>query len=195
MHANLSLPHNGSLRSIKARNNRTAIWMMLVSETVFFIAFFTSYFYLRDGLEVWGPPGGQRLDLLIPSINTVLLLLSAGTMHLSYRAIRHDQQKRFEDLLLITMLLGAGFIIGQIYEFSTIGFNLSDGAFASTFLMMIGVHAIHVAIGVLIFVVVHLRATLGQFHAQRSIPVEMCTLYWYFVALVWIALFAVLYLL
>lgn len=190
MQAPLSLPSRGALAE---RNNRTAIWMMLVSETVFFIAFFTSYFYLRDGLETWEPPGGHSLGLLIPSINTVVLLLSAITMHLSYRAIRHDRQKRFEDLLLITMLLGAGFIIGQIYEFSTIGFGLSDGAFASTFLMMIGVHAAHVAIGVLLFIIVHLRATLGQFHVQRYIPIEMCTLYWYFVALVWVALFAVLY--
>jgi cytochrome c oxidase subunit 3 len=180
---------------LTARNNRAAIWMMLVSETVFFIAFFTAYFYLRGGLSTWGPPGGQQLSLLVPGINTALLLLSAGTMHIAYRAIRHDQQKRFEDLLLITMLLGAGFIIGQIYEFSTIGFSLRDGAFASSFLLMIGVHAMHVAIGVIIFIIVHLRATLGQFHAQRAVPVEMCTLYWYFVALVWVALFAVLYLL
>jgi cytochrome c oxidase subunit 3 len=114
-------------------------------------------------------------------------------MYLAYRAIRKDQRQRFDNLLLVTMLLGAGFILGQVYEFSHIGFSIQDGAYAGVFLLTMGIHALHVAIGVLIFAVVHVRASLGLLSAQRHLSVELCALYWYFVALIWIVIFAILY--
>jgi cytochrome c oxidase subunit 3 len=126
-------------------------------------------------------------------LNTVLLLGSGATMHLAYRAIRDDQRRRFDTLLLVTMVLGAGFILGQIYEFSRIGFSIQDGAYAGIFLLTIGTHAAHVAVGVLIFMVVHIQASLGLLSARRYLSVELCALYWYFVALIWIVIFAILY--
>jgi cytochrome c oxidase subunit 3 len=177
----------------RTRNARASIWALLISEFMLFFGFLSSFFFLRSALPAWGPPTGRVYDLTLPLVNTVLLLASAATMYLSYRAIRQGEQKRFDSLLLVTMLLGAGFIIGQIIEFSSLGFSIRDGAYASIFLLTMGVHAFHVAVGVLIFAAVHLRASMGLLNAQRYLPVELCAIYWYFVALMWIVIFAILY--
>lgn len=178
--------------AVQDQNARVSIWLVLLSEVMLFFGLLSSFFFLRGSLDTWGPPF-QQYDLTMPIITTLLLLASAGTMHLAYRAIRHDDRRRFEQLLTVTMLLGAAFIFGQIYEFGTIGFNLQDGAYAAIVLLTIGTHAAHVAIGVLIFIVVHIRASLGLFSSQRHLAVEMCALYWYFVALIWLVIFAILF--
>jgi cytochrome c oxidase subunit 3 len=131
--------------------------------------------------------------MLLPLLNTVLLLASAATMYLAHRALLADRLRQFNRLLILTMLLGAGFIGGQVYEFATVGFTIQDGAYAGIFLMTMGVHAAHVAVGVLIFAVVQVRASLGLLSARRSLSVELCAIYWYFVALMWIIIFAILY--
>ncbi|NJK79166.1 MAG: heme-copper oxidase subunit III [Chloroflexaceae bacterium] len=188
-----TLPRSQPSEQLRARNARTSIWLVLISELMLFFGLLSSFFFLRGALPEWGPPSGQSYDLTLPIITSVILFASAGTMHLAYRAIQHDQRQRFEQMLTVTMLLGALFIVGQIYEFSTIGFNFQDGAYAAIVLLTIGTHAAHVAIGVLIFVVVHIRASLGLFNAQRHMAVEMCALYWYFVALIWVVIFAILF--
>lgn len=175
------------------RNAQSSIWMLLVSEFMLFFGLLSAFFFLRSAMPAWGPPTGRTYDLTLPIINSVLLFASAGTMYLSYRAIRKDKRRQFDNLLLLTMLLGAGFILGQIYEFSHLGFSIQDGAYAGIFLLTMGMHAAHVAVGVLIFAVVHFQATMGLFHARRYMAVEMCALYWYFVALIWIVIFGILY--
>lgn len=165
---------------------------MLIAELMLFFGLLSSFFFLRGSLATWGPPFGHY-DLTMPLITTVLLLSSAATMYMALQAIRQDRRRRFEQLLTVTMLLGAAFIFGQMYEFSTIGFTFQDGAYAAIVLLTIGTHAAHVAVGVLIFVIVHIRAALGLFSAQHHLAVEMCALYWYFVALIWIVIFAILF--
>lgn len=175
------------------RNARFSIWMLLVSEFMLFFGLLSAFFFLRSALPSWGPPTGRSYNLLLPIINTLLLFASTGTMYVSYRAIRRDDRQRFDTLLLTTMLLGAGFILGQLIEFSRLGFSIQDGAYAGIFLLTMGMHAAHVAVGVLIFAVVHFQASMGVLHARRYMAVEMCALYWYFVALIWIVIFGILY--
>jgi cytochrome c oxidase subunit 3 len=179
--------------SSAARNARASIWMLLIAEFMLFFGFLSSFFFLRAALPAWGPPTGRAYDMLVPLANTVLLLASAGTMYMALRALRADHVQRFNRLLIATMLLGAGFIGGQIYEFATVGFTIQDGAYAGIFLLTMGMHAAHVAVGVLIFAVVQVRASMGLLSARRSLPVELCAIYWYFVALMWIIIFAILY--
>lgn len=176
-----------------ARNKRASIWALLVAEVMLFFGFLSSFFFLRGTMSSWGPPTGRSYDLLLPIINTVVLLASAATMYFSYRALRRDERQRFGNLLLLTMLLGAAFIVGQLVEFSIIGFTIQDGAYAGVFLMTIGLHAAHVAVGVIIFVLVHIQAAMGLLSARRALLVELCAIYWYFVALMWIVIFAILY--
>ncbi len=177
----------------RTRNARTSIWMLLIAEFMLFFGLISSFFFLRNAMVSWGPPTGRAYDLTIPLFNTVVLFGSAATMYLSHRAIRSGHKRRFENWLLLTMLLGAVFIGAQIYEFSTVGFAFQDGAYAGIFLLTIGTHAAHVAIGVLIFMVVSIQAWLGLVDEQRHLAVELCAIYWYFVALMWIVVFGILY--
>lgn len=177
----------------RAQNARTSIWMLLIAEFMLFFGFLSSFFFLRSFMSSWGPPTGRSYDLTLPLINTAVILVSAGTMYLAFQALRKDKRRVFENWLLVTMLLGAGFIVGQVFEFAALGFAIQDGAYAGIFLMTIGVHAAHVAIGVLLFMLVSIRAWIGLVSAQRSLAVELCALYWYFVALMWIVIFAILY--
>ncbi len=175
------------------RNARASIWMLLIAEFMLFFGLLSSFFFLRGTMSSWGPPTGRSYDLLVPLFNTVLLLGSSVTMHLAYRAIRRDQKRTFETMLLLTALLGTGFIAAQVYEFSVIGFAFQDGAYAAIFMLTLGTHAAHVAIGVLIFAVVQVQASFGLLNARRYLAVELCAIYWYFVALMWIVIFGILY--
>jgi cytochrome c oxidase subunit 3 len=83
--------------------------------------------------------------------------------------------------------------VGQIIEFSRLGFAIQDGAYAGIFLLTMGTHAAHVAVGIVIFLVVHLRASLGLVNTHKTLAVELCAIYWYFVALIWVVIFAMLY--
>ncbi len=176
-----------------SRNARAVVWMLVIAELMLFFGLLSSFFFLRGVLPTWGPPTGRGYDLVVPIINSLLLLSSTASMHLSYRAIRRDERRRFDQMLQITMLLGAGFVLGQIYEFSRLGFSIRDGAYAGIFLLTMGMHAAHVAVGIIIFVVVHVRASMGLVDARRYLAVELCAIYWYFVALLWIVIFAILY--
>lgn len=175
------------------QNARTSIWMLLIAESMLFFGLISSFFFLRTFMLTWGPPTGREYDLTLPIINSILLFGSAATMHLSYRALRLEQRKAFDNWMLATMLLGAAFVIGQVFEFYAVGFAFQDGAYAGIFHLTIGVHALHVIIGVLIFVVVHIKASMGLVNAQRYIAMEFCAIYWYFVVLMWLVIFAILY--
>lgn len=167
--------------------------MLIISEVMLFFGLLSSFLFLRSFLPSWGPPTGRTYSLVLPILNSLLLFGSVGTLHLASRAIASANKRRFDSFLLATMLLGAAFVLGQIVEFSWLGFAIQDGAYAGIFLLTMGTHAAHVAIGIIIFLVVHLRASLGLVPTQKSLAIELCTIYWYFVALMWVVIFAMLY--
>lgn len=180
-------------RAAPQQNARASIWMMIIAEFMLFFGLISSFFFLRAYMPVWGTPTGRGFDLTVPLINSIILFGSAATMHLAYRALRADRRRVFDNWMLVTMVLGALFIIGQIVESSLLGFGFQDGAFAAIFYLTMGIHALHVLIGVLIFGVVHFKASLGLVNSQRPIAMEFCTIYWYFVVLMWLVIFAILY--
>ncbi|MGZ6341232.1 MAG: cytochrome c oxidase subunit 3, partial [Candidatus Limnocylindrales bacterium] len=87
------------------------------------------------------------------------------------------------------------FLIGQAYDYSQLGFGLSDGTFGTTFFTLTGFHGAHVLAGTIMLGVMLYRATAGQFSARHHDAVEAVSLYWHFVDVVWICLFSILYLL
>ena len=93
------------------------------------------------------------------------------------------------------LVLGIVFLIGQAYDYATLGFGLSDGTFGTTFYTLTGFHGAHVFGGAIMLSVVLYRGLAGQFSAQHHDAVEATSLYWHFVDVVWIALFSTLYLL
>ena len=170
----------------------TVVW--LASELMFFSGLFAAYFTLRSEATVW-PPRGVDLDVTTATIATLVLIVSSGTMQLGVRGVEADNRKRFEFWLAVTFVLGALFIAIQIVDWTRLNFGVDSSAYGSAVYLMEGFHGLHVIGGLLAMLVVGGRAASRRFGAADLPSVEMLSYYWHFVDVVWIALYATIFLL
>ncbi len=182
-----------------AGQGRSIAWWgilaMIASEVIFFANLIIGYLYLRVRAGQWPPEGIEPLELLLPTINTAILLSSALPMHGAHLAIRRGDRKGMQKGLFLTMILGTIFMLGQAWEYTHAPFSLKSGTFGSTFFTLTGFHGLHVIVGIIIITICLLRSTRGSFTETHHFAVEAATMYWHFVDAVWIILFGVLYLL
>jgi cytochrome c oxidase subunit 3 len=168
----------------------------ILSEVMLFGALFAAYFVIRGESAEWPPVAGlERPELLLPGLNTLLLVSSSVTMQFAVRAARGGDRPRILRWLGLTLLLGGIFIVIQGYEFATNGFGLDAGVFGSTFYILTGFHGAHVLAGLGLMAIVANRARLGLVSAEHHTAVEATSYYWHFVDAVWLFLFSTLYLL
>jgi cytochrome c oxidase subunit 3 len=189
---------------------------------MFFVAWFWAYFnsaiFFNDvGIGSWPPAGIVTLDPWhFPLLNTLILLTSGTTVTWAHHALQTGDRKGAIRGLLITVLLGMSFTAVQAYEYIhapfTFGFNhlalapLTDAAhvslsqpgnldaiYGSTFFMATGFHGAHVIIGTIFLTVCLGRAIAGQFTPTRHFGFEAAAWYWHFVDVVWLFLFACIY--
>jgi len=176
----------------------TIVW--LSSELMFFAALFAMYFTLRsvEGQAVWDQ-GNSLLNVPFSTVNTLVLVGSSVTCQIGVFAAERGDVKRLRFWFVITFLMGAFFIGGQIYEYSSLvhdGLTLSSSGFGSVFFLTTGFHGAHVTGGLIAFLFV-----LGRTYAARRFTHEQATsaivvsYYWHFVDVVWIGLFCTIYLL
>lgn len=181
---------------VAARSNMLlGVKLGILSEVMLFGALFTAYFVIRSESGGWPPAGQERPELILPGINTLLLVSSSVTMQWAVRAIGRGQVARMRLGLRLTLLLGSIFIVVQGYEFATNGFGLSDGVFGSTFYTLTGFHGAHVLVGLGFMAIVANRARRGLISVQHHTAVEAASYYWHFVDAVWVFLFSTLYVL
>ena len=167
--------------------------IFVASEAMFFATFFGAYFTIYSVNPVWPPAGFPRLKPELAAVLTVLLVTSSVTLQIGVRAIRRDRTRAMLVWLGLTILLGAGFLGLQLYDYSLLGFGVRDGIFGSLFYVMTGLHMAHVFGGVLMLAVVMYRGMAGQFSGKHHDMVEATSLYWHFVDVVWICLFITFY--
>ena len=168
----------------------------ILSEVMLFGALFAAYFVIRSDSPGWPPVAGvERPELLLPGLNTLLLVSSSGTMQLAVRSARVGDRSQILRWLGLTLLLGGIFIGVQGYEFATNGFGLDAGVFGSTFYILTGFHGAHVLAGLGLIAIVANRARRGFISAGRHTAVEATSYYWHFVDAVWLFLFSTLYVL
>ena len=169
----------------------------IASEVMLFAALFAAYFVIRGGSGTWPPEGFglERPDILLPGINTVLLVSSSVTIQLAVWAAKRGDRGRLLRWMSITLVLGAAFISIQAYEYLNNGFGLRDGVFGSTFYTLTGFHGAHVLIGLIFIAIVANRARHGLVSAEHHTAVEAGSYYWHFVDVVWLFLFSTLYVL
>jgi cytochrome c oxidase subunit 3 len=202
--ANIAVAHREELAVEAAPSNEwMGIVLFIVSEAVMFGAFFAQYFYNRILSPVWPNPVGlpahfERVPAFpLPVVLTVLLIASGFTAHNAQTAIRRDDRDRFQGWLIVTVLLGAAFLAGQAYEYTQLivvdGFSISSGIYGSVFFSLTGLHGLHVTAGVIVLTGVLIRAFMGHFSSRSHFGVEGSVLYWHFVDVVWLALYATLY--
>jgi cytochrome c oxidase subunit 3 len=170
--------------------------LFIASEVMFFGGLFAAYFNARAGFPgEWGPPAPapelEILPLALPL--TIILVTSSVTMQLGVWAIRRGSQGAMRFWTAITLLLGISFVGGQLYDYTTLGFGISDGVFGTVFYTLTGFHGAHVFGGTVGLTILLARAMQGQFSARNHVAVEAISIYWHFVDVVWIALFTTLY--
>jgi len=174
----------------------TIVW--LSSELMFFAALFAMYFTLRSvNPELWFEEV-ELLNLPFASFNTTILVLSSVTCQLGVFAAERGDVKGLRKWFVITFLMGFYFVAGQVYEYAVLvheGLTLSSNAYGSAFYLTTGFHGLHVTGGLIAFLFVLARtyATKHYTHKQATTAIVV-SYYWHFVDVVWIALFATIYL-
>jgi cytochrome c oxidase subunit III len=167
--------------------------VFVASEAMFFATFFGAYFTIYSVNPVWPPAGFPHLEPELATVLTVLLVASSVTLQVGVRAIRRDRTRAMLVWLGLTILLGAGFLGLQLYDYSLLGFGVRDGIFGSLFYVMTGLHMAHVFGGVVFLVLVLVQGLGGQLTHAHHDSMEAGSIYWHFVDVVWICLFATFY--
>jgi cytochrome c oxidase subunit III len=175
---------------------RYGMALFIVSEVMFFAAFFWAFFsaslFPVDG--VWPPKGIHPFNpWKIPFLNTVILLASGFTVSWAHRALLVNHRRQLIQWLGVTILLGICFSSLQAYEYSHAAFGFKDGIYPSTFFMATGFHGFHVIVGTCFLIVNFFRAIAGQFKPDHHFGFEAAAWYWHFVDVVWLFLFICIY--
>ncbi len=179
---------------------RMGMLLFIVSEVMFFFAFFWAYFantvpaISRVAHAVWPPEGVVPLPTWdIPFLNTLILLSSGVTVTYAHHALRLGDHKRCASGLLLTILLGATFTGFQAYEYIHASFGFKDGIYSSTFYLATGFHGFHVLVGTIFLIVCYFRTLKGHFTTEQHVGFEAAAWYWHFVDVVWLFLFCSIY--
>ncbi len=185
----------------------TIIW--LSSELMFFAALFASYFTIRAvSPELWAQQT-ERLNVPFASVNTTVLVLSSLTCQLGVFAAERGQVSRtgglfkvkgwgLREWFVLTYVMGAFFIGGQALEYTALiheGTTIPASAYGSVFYLTTGFHGLHVTGGLIAFLLVLGRTYMARkFTHEQAVSAIVVSYYWHFVDVVWIGLFATIYL-
>jgi cytochrome c oxidase subunit 3 len=170
------------------------IVVVIATEATIFVGLLSTYFFLRASSPQWPPVGVKPPDLGNISVFTVVLIASSIPIFWAEAGIRAGRQRTLRAGLLVSFLMGASFLAYQGYEYSHLDFRWTDNAYSSIFYATTGLHGLHVLVGLLMSLVVQVKAWSRKFSADHHVSVEVFSLYWHFVDGVWIFVFSSLYL-
>jgi cytochrome c oxidase subunit III len=173
---------------------RVGMVCLIAAESAIFTIFVVAYiFYIGKSLS--GPT--PRDVLTIPILSTICLLSSSLTIHLAVRALRNAQIVSFGFWWFLTLMLGAIFLIGTGLEWHRMifkeGLTVSTNLFGTTYYSLVGLHASHVTFGLIVIAIVMTFTLLGKVTSEFSDRLEVFSLYWHFVDVVWVVVFTVVY--
>ena len=174
----------------------TMVW--LSSELMFFAALFAMYFTMRSvNPDVWATESA-KLNVPFAAVNTTILVLSSVTCQLGVFAAERGDVKNLRKWFIITFVMGAVFIAGQVTEYAELvhkGITLGNSAYGSAFFLTTGFHGLHVTGGLVAFLLVLARTYVAKrFTHEQATSAVVVSYYWHFVDVVWIALFTTIYL-
>ena len=204
---------SSDVQTFKVRWSKAMMWIFLLSDTFIFGSFLSSYMAVRLTTTVPWPDtstvfalhvGGTEVPLLLIAIMTFILISSSGTMAMGVSAAYKKQRVKTGVLILLTALGGLAFVGMQAFEWTKLiteegirpwGNEYGAHQFGGFFFMITGFHGLHVSIGVIYLSIVAKRVFDGRYERSDDYQiVEVAGLYWHFVDLVWIFIFAFFYL-
>ena len=199
--------HEGHHTKVVSLHLRYGMLLFIASEVMFFVAWFWAFFdaslFPGEAAQVaraeytggvWPPKGIEVLDPFhLPLYNTIILLLSGTAVTWAHHALLHNDRKGLVNGLALTVGLGILFSFVQAYEYMHAPFSFHDSIYGATFFMATGFHGFHVLIGTIFLIVCLLRAIGGDFTPKQHFGFEAAAWYWHFVDVVWLFLFASIY--
>jgi len=173
----------------------TIVW--LASELMFFAALFAIYFTIRSvqGEAVWAERT-EVLNVPLALLFTVILVASSVTCQLGVFAAERGDVYGLRRWFALTILMGTVFMGGQAYEYFELihkGVTIASSPYGSVFYLTTGFHGMHVIGGLFAFVIVLMRSAVGRFSPEKATSAIVVSYYWHFVDVVWIGLFAAIY--
>ncbi len=188
-------------------NRKMAFWTFIGSECLLFGSLIATYMAYKGrslagplphaGRTLTGQASDGILDIPLTSLSTFVLLMSSLGMVLALAAVQRADRKGAMLWLFTTAGLGLIFLGFQAYEFNHFyhaGLTLQTNLFGSTFFLLTGFHGAHVLVGVIYLTTLGIMAVRHQLGPERSMSVEIAGLYWHFVDVIWIVIFALVYL-
>jgi cytochrome c oxidase subunit III len=199
--------HQGDHTRVVQIHHRYGMIMFIASEVMFFVAWFWAYFdasiYSNEAIQysrveklggAWPPKGIEVFNPWhLPLLNTLILLTSGTTVTWAHHALLNNDRKGLKQALWITIILGALFTMVQAYEYGHAAFGFSGHIYGATFFMATGFHGFHVLIGTIFLAVCLYRAYQNHFTKEQHLGFEFAAWYWHFVDVVWLFLFAAIY--
>ena len=191
---------------------KAMMWIFLLSDTFIFTCFLTGYMTVRmTSAEPWPSPSevfaleafGFPVPLLLIAIMTFILISSSGTMAMAVNMGYQKRKKAAINLIIVTAVFGASFVGMQMFEWSKLIFeegirpwynSMGAPQFGAVFFMVTGFHGLHVSAGVVYLLIIAWRIHKGRYDDTNFEIVEILGLYWHFVDLVWVFIFAFFYL-
>lgn len=185
----------------RAKEDFTSVLGMMIALgawAMMFGALFFMYAGMRSKALMWPPPGVPHLPVALPAVNTVVLLASSGAIALGVRSLRRGERRSLSAWLAASAVLGATFLVLQVVVWRDVwaaGLQPSTGAYGSVFYGLTALHAVHVAAGLLVILLVLVRSLLGKYTEHSVMKVRLPAMFWHFVDAVWVLMFVSLYLL
>jgi cytochrome c oxidase subunit 3 len=172
----------------------TIVW--LASELMFFAGLFAMYFTARARSTTGWPQPPTELNIPYALVVTIVLVSSSVTCQLGVFAAEQGNVYGLRRWFSITFLLGLAFVLGQANEYRTLveeGTTISGSTYGSVFYLATGFHGLHVIGGLVAFVFMLIRSTMGRFTPAQATSAIVVSYYWHFVDVVWIGLFSTIY--
>ena len=199
--------NSGDHTRVVQMHHRYGMIMFIASEVMFFVAWFWAYFdaafYANEAIQYsrteltgghWPPKGIAVFNPWeLPLFNTLILLTSGTTVTWAHHALLHDDRDGLKKGLWLTVLLGALFSCVQVFEYSHAAFKFSGHIYGATFFMATGFHGFHVLVGTIFLAICLIRAYKGEMTSKQHLGFEFAAWYWHFVDVVWLFLFAAIY--
>jgi cytochrome c oxidase subunit 3 len=199
--------HRGDHTRVVQLHLRYGMILFIASEVMFFVAWFWAFFdaslFAGEAQQVarvqatggnWPPTGVAVFDPWhLPFLNTLILLTSGTTVTWAHHALLHNDRRGLKWGLALTIALGLLFTSIQAYEYAHAEFSFAGNIYGATFFMATGFHGFHVIVGTIFLIVCLIRANLGHFRPEQHFGFEAAAWYWHFVDVVWLFLFACIY--
>jgi cytochrome c oxidase subunit III len=190
--------YDASMLPAFASGSRAPLWwailLLVVIETMVFATFIASYFYLRFNVAYWPPAGAELPKLLLPTLNTLVLMASSAAVYWADSGIsRHGDVRRLKIGMALAILLSLVFLTLKVIEYYQVEYFWDTHAYGSLIWTIVIFHSAHVGSVTLKGGVVLTQAFQGHFTRYRHLGVQVNGIYWHFVVLIWIPLYLTIY--